>query len=159
MSVKDHPRTCGENILPIVLNFSLPGSPPHLRGKLNCHKLFYFINRITPAPAGKTMVSMILDGCKEDHPRTCGENYFPLDCELDSKGSPPHLRGKLLEHRQRARKNRITPAPAGKTPLALMLAIPLGDHPRTCGENYILAGRRKSRKGSPPHLRGKLVSF
>ena len=22
------------------------------------------------------MVSMILDGCKEDHPRTCGENHI-----------------------------------------------------------------------------------
>ena len=52
------------------------GSPPHLRGKL--HKRFDFVttHRITPAPAGKTAVGPDGVVIVEDHPRTCGENFF-----------------------------------------------------------------------------------
>ena len=29
----DHPRTCGEKILPLKASFTTEGSPPHMRGK------------------------------------------------------------------------------------------------------------------------------
>ena len=30
---QDHPRTCGEKVEPLNLNFNNTGSPPHMRGK------------------------------------------------------------------------------------------------------------------------------
>ena len=54
-------------------------------------------NRITPAHAGKSSyIDQLFDG-NEDHPRTCGEKIAWLS-ELDGKvGSPPHMRGKVLQ--------------------------------------------------------------
>ena len=92
---------------------------------------------------------------KEDHPRTCGEN-FQYGVKLDGDaGSPPHLRGKLQRFIFWNFKFRITPAPAGKTVTNEKNHEKEWDHPRTCGENvkdvkFVVLGG-----GSPPHLRGK----
>ena len=50
----DHPRTCGENSSISGLLRRLCGSPPHLRGKRGRRDKLSNIQRITPAPAGKT---------------------------------------------------------------------------------------------------------
>ena len=71
-------------------------------------------------------------------------------------GSPPHLRGKPEEKYQKLLQVRITPAPAGKTRTFFALQVFKRDHPRTCGENPPWTWTLHKRKGSPPHLRGKL---
>ena len=92
----------------------------------------------------------------EDHPRTCGENLYSHCLWLVLKGSPPHLRGKLVTSFLIAGNRRITPAPAGKTYVGLAEAQQYKDHPRTCGENQDQKSMKKNYLGSPPHLRGKL---
>ena len=50
--------------------------------------------RITHACAGKSIVTLLIECVKLDHPRVCGEKlpmYFGID---DKLGSPPRVRGK-----------------------------------------------------------------
>ena len=54
----DHPRTCGEKICIGLALVIMPGSPPHMRGKVaqkdfRCNRV-----RITPAHAGKRVVPL-----------------------------------------------------------------------------------------------------
>ena len=71
---KDHPRTCGENTNIFCFASFQTGSPPHLRGKPTLDLDTTQEERITPAPAGKTLTISVLEMVERDHPRTCGEN-------------------------------------------------------------------------------------
>ena len=51
-----------------------PGSPPQVRGKPLKKAIEGGENRITPAGAGKTSVSILSAYAARDHPRRCGEN-------------------------------------------------------------------------------------
>ena len=64
LCVKDHPRTCGENREGKVCQWSWIGSPPHLRGKRYGPGHAVAVNRITPAPAGKTFIGIRASACK-----------------------------------------------------------------------------------------------
>ena len=72
------------------------GSPPHVRGK--DHR--FFVNhrflRITPACAGKRGEFLHPEMVCKDHPRMCGEKVTSTLLELGIKGSPPHVRGKVV---------------------------------------------------------------
>ena len=152
----DHPRTCGENALMMRAGCSTKGSPPHLRGKLVRIENAIPPIRITPAPAGKTDLCADICQRNKDHPRTCGENMFSINEKPFNEGSPPHLRGKRLSYCSCVSSSGITPAPAGKTNQGTPVYIRLRDHPRTCGENRFHWGALVQKRGSPPHLRGKL---
>ena len=156
---KDHPRTCGENRKIKSACLVNSGSPPHLRGKHKGLTLDNFVKRITPAPAGKTLLGREVVTCGEDHPRTCGENLNKSALMYWREGSPPHLRGKLLAILYDMCCLRITPAPAGKTVYVLVCVFIRRDHPRTCGENPVVPESPMQCKGSPPHLRGKLLAI
>ena len=91
--------------------------------------------RITPAGAGKTALSAECVGIVEDHPRRCGENFAVVVWFAAAAGSPPQVRGKLLNKRQCVINIRITPAGAGKTMELQINALSVPDHPRRCGEN------------------------
>lgn len=70
----DYPRVCGENYNDSVSKWNYYGLPPRMRGK---HELLRDISagrRITPAYAGKTVLSMDSRAVSRDHPRVCGEN-------------------------------------------------------------------------------------
>ena len=54
LTLWDHPRTCGENIMIVSMWSHYEGSPPHLRGKRSALTSSCAVFRITPAPAGKT---------------------------------------------------------------------------------------------------------
>ena len=73
-TVEDHPRTCGENISNGLVALSGALSPPHLRGKHREAEKQLLCERITPAPAGKTIKNKAFLISVQDHPRTCGEN-------------------------------------------------------------------------------------
>ena len=51
----------------------------------------------------------------------------------------------------------ITPAHAGKSFNRIIHDIEEEDHPRTCGEKYMLKNIFFSFLGSPPHMRGKVT--
>ena len=73
-SGKDHPRVCGENRFLVIIQFSVLGSPPRVRGKPAKNVKTGAEERITPACAGKTEYDDREGEVIEDHPRVCGEN-------------------------------------------------------------------------------------
>ena len=89
-----HPRVCGENT-------SLYG--------------LYDGDRSTPARAGKTSHHTLADTTLSNHPHTRGENDRVRFRDHLPAASPPHSRGKLVEHAWLQGIQRLTPALAGKT--------------------------------------------
>ena len=70
---RDHPRTCGEKQCAPCPRACLVGSPPHMRGKAPNADSSASGSGITPAHAGKRILSSISFPSIGDHPRTCGE--------------------------------------------------------------------------------------
>ena len=73
---RDHPRMCGEKFAQRV---------PVLEEQ-----------RITPACAGKSIKPMVVNVNPQDHPRMCGEKQNREAILPRRRGSPPHVRGKVL---------------------------------------------------------------
>ena len=115
MFLKDHPRRCGENSLRKTGLQRRGGSPPQVRGKPSEKLTKSFIQRITPAGAGKTVLQCCIVRATADHPRRCGENFYPQRSMLGITGSPPQVRGKPSRCCCETLRGRITPAGAGKT--------------------------------------------
>ena len=86
----------------------------------------------------------------------CGENPTCHILRNILQGSPPHVRGKLDPGSLLMLQGGITPACAGKTRYECVRKYLTQDHPRMCGENMRLKHMMMARKGSPPHVRGKL---
>ena len=131
----DHPRRCGENAGTERYYPHQLGSPPQVRGKPWYRRRHWGILRITPAGAGKTMTRSSPPRATRDHPRRCGENLWRWKLDLESAGSPPQVRGKLVDIVVWVVGLRITPAGAGKTSQRSRRCSGAGDHPRRCGEN------------------------
>ena len=99
---------------------------------------------------------MIVDG---DHPRPCGEQRtFPL-LPAYPQGSPPPMRGTVTRHPRKCGQNRITPAHAGNSGKPVKLSAMSGDHPRPCGEQQIKRLTSIVEVGSPPPMRGTVVTL
>ena len=64
---------------------------------------------------GKLHFAIAVVQLYQDHPRGCGENLQFQPMQISDPGSPPRMRGKLLEDLKAAYGDRITPADAGKT--------------------------------------------
>ena len=109
-----------------------------MRGKLYNFAVIGDCGRITPADAGKTFSVPSSSGRFQDHPRGCGENDILLGAFKQSLGSPPRMRGKLRDFPFPFDVFRITPADAGKTAITRAGYSYKRDHPRGCGENYII---------------------
>ena len=136
-AAQDHPRTRGEKAFFSVEKSTLPGSPPHTRGKGITAKTTRTTKRITPAHAGKRGRGWLPVAWKGDHPRTRGEKYD----------------GVWREHRGTG----ITPAHAGKRWSITTTSGCTRDHPRTRGEKYSPPTGEGFDRGSPPHTRGKVL--
>ena len=131
------------------------GSPPQVRGKLERLHEDCAITGITPAGAGKTRRCCAHRPKFQDHPRRCGENGLDRRRDPSGIGSPPQVRGKLLEKIGIEKENGITPAGAGKTARKVHGTSCIKDHPRRCGENARTAQDMRLWTGSPPQVRGK----
>ena len=131
------------------------GSPPQVRGKLCRHGQTRRHDGITPAGAGKTRRCCAHRPKFQDHPRRCGENGLDRRRDPSGIGSPPQVRGKLLEKIGIEKENGITPAGAGKTARKVHGTSCIKDHPRRCGENARTAQDMRLWTGSPPQVRGK----
>ena len=126
-----------------------------MRGKRESRRKSIPVNRITPAHAGKTQRMQRGSQSMEDHPRACGENKLMLYGGFMMTGSPPRMRGKPPLRCASPRRERITPAHAGKTSTACTSRQKQRDHPRACGENSLGRQGRVGGGGSPPRMRGK----
>ena len=69
----DHPRVCGEKFTETLPMPTSEGSPPRMRGKASLWDYIGCPVRITPAYAGKSIVSAYVGFERGDHPRVCGE--------------------------------------------------------------------------------------
>ena len=69
---------------------------------------------ITPAHAGKRLVHGLQITGGQDHPRACGEKWLFGLWSTDIIGSPPRMRGKVIDQKNNTCIPRITPAHAGK---------------------------------------------
>ena len=126
-----------------------------MRGKLAGHNCAIQRRRITPAHAGKTSLDILHNALSKDHPRACGENIHRGFVRQFDTGSPPRMRGKLKIPSPSQSIQRITPAHAGKTPSCDGRPPEYEDHPRACGENFIVLLAELAEMGSPPRMRGK----
>ena len=70
--------------------------------------------RITPAHAGKRLLTTSKLIPARDHPRTCGEKMDGVKKGTLALGSPPHMRGKGKVFFGADLSSGITPAHAGK---------------------------------------------
>ena len=70
---KDHPRLCGEKQRGDITGMSFMGSPPPMRGKEAIRSGEIIAGRITPAYAGKSIITLPCLSKLWDHPRLCGE--------------------------------------------------------------------------------------
>ena len=69
----DHPRMCGEKLALYNELNNHQGSPPHVRGKVECVIDTVGMRGITPACAGKRNKLQGWSAVHQDHPRMCGE--------------------------------------------------------------------------------------
>ena len=111
------------------------GSPPPMRGKGPCQALRQHAHGITPAYAGKSGGTGGGRGLRWDHPRLCGEKRQQSQPLRQAWGSPPPMRGKVLQRSVRTLHSGITPAYAGKSGFR-------------CFQKVLFLG-------SPPPMRGK----
>ena len=110
----DHPRMCGEKSKTKDTAAYTPGSPPHVRGKVQNQETLSARDGITPACAGKRELRSASGSACKDHPRMCGEKGRTLLQLIPDLGSPPHVRGKGTAGNDRTCNHGITPACAGK---------------------------------------------
>ena len=134
-SRRAHPRSRGENDRPAPIRSDPRGSSPLTRGK---------------PPSTDTAQSP-----PRAHPRSRGENADTVSKSRGCRGSSPLTRGKLIREAWERHNRGLIPAHAGKTIIVGVLAVPGWAHPRSRGENGVVACREGSRCGSSPLTRGK----
>ena len=126
-----------------------------MRGKDNQVPVLNPGGGITPAYAGKRVP---LSGCRwfhRDHPRVCGEKIaHPIE-PIAFPGSPPRMRGKVLQIIQLTVYVGITPAYAGKSGSRCISPRSGRDHPRVCGEKDQNSLKQATSQGPTPIMRGK----
>ena len=151
----DHPRMCGEKQALLCTWMFLQGSPPHVRGKVSSKQPDAHIPGITPACAGKRRRYPSCCWCRGHPPRMCGEKCVCGCLRTLLLGSPPHVRGKARGTSFLDVLCGITPACAGKRVRGIPRTYNERDHPRMCGEKFVIRHGSVKLPGSPPHVRGK----
>ena len=90
------PAHAGKSFPLFMPSIASLGSPPRMRGKAGVPAPVCSDLGITPAHAGKSSRG---DSCRVtlwDHPRACGEKAVDALEEIDQRGSPPRMRGKVI---------------------------------------------------------------
>ena len=92
---------------------------------------FFFVS---PAYAGKSLMTRLFSNRNWDHPRICGEKLLLSPVSRARSGSPPRMRGKGNSLGFSGVIVGITPAYAGKSHSLSGFSASIWDHPRVCGE-------------------------
>src|SRR6218665_132199 len=88
------------------------------------------------------------------HPRMCGADAQWQVGKTPVPGSPPHVRGGLLQTRHMPHYTGFTPACAGRIQISPAPTTGTEVHPRLCGAGEYPPRQTATRMGSPPHVRG-----
>ena len=139
LSGRDHPRACGEHLLPRQKAWGQPGSSPRMRG--------------TPTNIGG------LSRRTRDHPRACGEHWTIYELIPFDGGSSPRMRGTRTMSALAISISRIIPAHAGNTEDPAWTTAQRRDHPRACGEHQSALSAQPDHEGSSPRMRGTLKEY
>ena len=131
----DHPRVCGEHMIPVLNTSPNPGSSPRMRGTHQYAPVHISTHGIIPAYAGNTMTQRTRQTSKADHPRVCGEHAAIGTLSWAIWGSSPRMRGTLFLLFIVYYLWGIIPAYAGNTRPTLAVRAICRDHPRVCGEH------------------------
>ena len=131
------------------------GSSPLTRGKRGHHAPLENRQRLIPAHAGKTRITVAGFRRLKAHPRSRGENTASRGGDYSRQGSSPLTRGKPGRALHSLRQLGLIPAHAGKTDNHGCIRIGGRAHPRSRGENRVLAVLGSTREGSSPLTRGK----
>ena len=94
-----------------------------------------------------------MEGCKWDHPRSCGKDTHYIPDKRSGRGSPPLVRERPVVAPTILELHRITPARAGKTASRRQQVRPFKDHPRSCGKDRYIRTSESLHLGSPPLVR------
>ena len=132
------------------------GSPPRVREPPDIMSFVDQPARITPACAGTTRSGRTKRPNPRDHPRVCGNHSSRWHWHRCSSGSPPRVREPHDRNHILDAWRRITPACAGTTLTAFILARAEQDHPRVCGNHLREENQKLSKEGSPPRVREPL---
>ena len=89
-----HPRSRGENLIPLIKPSMIDGSSPLTRGKRAQVGRHRVSGGLIPAHAGKTAHDVIRLSRHTAHPRSRGENQCTSTKEVLTTGSSPLTRGK-----------------------------------------------------------------
>ena len=155
MGRPDHPRACGANEAGWTVHPIEGGSSPRMRGKRRRGASGGEHDRIIPAHAGQTTVTLRVIMRPPDHPRACGANSGLNTSSTVITGSSPRMRGKRFGCSCLTVWRRIIPAHAGQTKIVLLNFINRADHPRACGANAHKGIKLTGGNGSSPRMRGK----
>ena len=110
--------------------------------------------RIIPAYAGNTAANGSPFWSRRDHPRVCGEHVVDEEPWPDVPGSSPRMRGTRPRRQNHVGRGGIIPAYAGNTFAIGSRWRRHRDHPRVCGEHFMLAVGVGDSCGSSPRMRG-----
>ena len=156
---KKHPRVCGEDRSILPRCSERIETPPRMRGRPLHLQASCAPAGNTPAYAGKTGEDLPQSTLNEKHPRVCGEDHIQSQSEIPVKETPPRMRGRLLWRFAFARKERNTPAYAGKTLKRLRIQPTKEKHPRVCGEDPPRQVSYLRPPETPPRMRGRLINI
>ena len=150
-----HPRSRGENAIPTRTVSRRKGSSPLTRGKQRPPVCRVARVGLIPAHAGKTPWGGGRGWPGGAHPRSRGENSNCALWATRTTGSSPLTRGKHSLGLRIIPTWRLIPAHAGKTEPGDRRRGNRRAHPRSRGENQLLATFSSHSGGSSPLTRGK----
>ena len=130
-----HPRSRGENELPVVSSHAPGGLIPAHAGKTVVGGIAAAFGGLIPAHAGKTSRERAAICSFQAHPRSRGENGPPRQPPPDMWGSSPLTRGKHGGLHVLHGRPGLIPAHAGKTSCSSQSRPSTQAHPRSRGEN------------------------
>ena len=110
-----HPRSRGENGLPVAALIGEQGSSPLTRGKRTRTSVWKRPSGLIPAHAGKTYTGAVPALRAGAHPRSRGENLRLYGLGALREGSSPLTRGKRGAFAVATEEHGLIPAHAGKT--------------------------------------------
>ena len=151
---QDHPRSRGVYRLPPASRRIRRGSSPLARGLQVLHDVVHEHDRIIPARAGFTRVTLCIRPWAQDHPRSRGVYSFKTPLFVTHNGSSPLARGLLPLSNPYSDRVRIIPARAGFTVVTQPGRHAIADHPRSRGVYTTGRLREVTRRGSSPLARG-----
>ena len=156
MPAAEHPRVCGENVIPTSERPELMGTSPRMRGKPDDDVIEAVQKRNIPAYVGKTTRRSSWPMRTGEHPRVCGENYGSIFSAIEVSGTSPRMRGKLVSwvvwlgltwnipayagktgkpERVLTHQEGTSPRMRGKLRFRMPRLSCNQEHPRVCGEN------------------------